>query len=94
MPYDLRVDRQVIKDVGHLDPKIFRQVVTRILELGQNPRPHDSEELKAYRDPKVPGRKGFRADQGEYRVLYTVDEARKVVIVFRVAHRHEVYRVT
>ncbi len=92
MPYDLRVNKQVLKDVAHLDAKIFRQVVTRVLELGQHPRPHDSEELKGYRDPTVSGRKGFRVDQGEYRILYTVDDARKVIIVFRVAHRREVYR--
>lgn len=92
MAYDLRVDRQVIKRVAQLDAKLFRQVVMRILELGQTPRPHDSEELRGYQDPSVPGRKGFRVDQGEYRILYTVDEARKVVTVFRVAHRREVYR--
>jgi mRNA interferase RelE/StbE len=64
----------------------------RILELGQNPRPHDSEALKGYRDPEVPGRKGFRVDQGEYRILYTVDDERKVVIIFRTGHRSEIYR--
>lgn len=92
MRYDLRIDRQVIKDVARLDAKIFRQVVMRLLELGQDPRPHDSEELKGYRDPRVPGRKGFGLDQGEYRVLYTVEEGSRVVTVFRVAHRRDVYR--
>ncbi len=91
MPYDLRIDKQVVKHVTHLDSKIFRQVVVRILELGQNPRPHDSEELKGYRDPVLPGRKGFRVDQGEYRILYTIDEDRRVVVVFRAGHRRDVY---
>lgn len=92
MPYDLRVDTQTVKGLAQLDAKRFRQVVTRILELGQDPRPHDSEGLRGYRDPEVPGRKGFRVDQGEYRILYTVDEARRVVTVFRVGHRSDVYR--
>jgi mRNA interferase RelE/StbE len=92
MPFDLRIDKQVVKQVARLDPKIFRQVVVRVLELGQNPRPHDSEELKGFRDPDVPGRKGFRVDQGEYRILYTIDDARRVVTVFRVGHRSDVYR--
>jgi mRNA interferase RelE/StbE len=91
MAYDLRIDRQVIKEVAEYSPKIFRQVVTRILELGQDPRPHDSEELQGYHDPDVRSRKEFRVDQGEYRILYTVDVARKVVIIFRVGHRGEVY---
>ncbi len=92
MRYDLRVDRQTVKGLARLDAKRFRQVVTRILDLGQDPRPHDSEELQGYRDPEVPGRKGFRVDQGEYRILYTVDQVRRVVIVFRVGHRSDVYR--
>jgi len=92
MPYDLRINKQVVKQVAQLDPKIFRQVVVRILELGESPRPHDSEELKGYRDPEDPGRKGFRVDQGEYRILYTIDDASRVVIVFRVGHRSNVYR--
>ncbi|MGQ0569207.1 MAG: type II toxin-antitoxin system RelE family toxin [Armatimonadota bacterium] len=90
MPYDLRIDRRVVKRVAHLDAKVFRQVVTRILELSQNPRLHDSEELKGYRDPRVLGRKGFRVDQGEYRILYTIDDGQKMIIVFRVGHRREV----
>lgn len=92
MPYDLRVDREVVKGLVRLDAKIFRQIVRRILELSQNPRPHDSEELKGYHDPEVPGRKGYRLDQGDYRVLYTVDEKAGRVIIFRVGHRRDVYR--
>ena len=92
MPYDLRIDKQVVKQVALLDAKIFRQVVMRILQLSLLPRPHDSEALKGYRDPEVSGRKGFRVDQGEYRILYTVDDERSVVIVFRVGHRGKVYR--
>ncbi len=91
MAYDLRIDRRVIEEVAAYSPKVFRQVVTRILELGQDPRPHDSEEFQGYHDPEVPGRKGFRVDQGEYRILYTVDVARRVVVIFRVGHRGEVY---
>lgn len=92
MPYDLRVDKQILKQLAELDAKRFRQVVSRILQLGQDPRPHDSEELKGFQDPAVPGRKGFRVDQGEYRILYTVDEGERIVIIFRVGHRREVYR--
>ncbi|MBI3302986.1 MAG: type II toxin-antitoxin system RelE/ParE family toxin [Deltaproteobacteria bacterium] len=92
MPFDLRIDRRVIKELAGLEAKIFRQVALRIFQLSQDPRPHDSEEIRGYHDPKVPGRKGFRVDQGEYRILYTIDTKEKVVTVFRVGHRREVYR--
>ena len=92
MAFALRIERRVVKELTGLDAKIFRQVALRIFQLSQDPRPHDSEELKGYRDPAAPGRKGFRVDQGEYRILYTIDPERKVVAVFRVGHRREVYR--
>ena len=92
MTYDLRIADRVIKEMASFEAKIFRQLCMRIFHLSENPRPHDSEQLKGYQDPQVPGRKGFRVDQGEYRILYTIDEQRKVVIVFRVGHRREVYR--
>ena len=92
MPYDLRLDARVLDYLKTLDAKPFRQVVRRILELSQNPRPHDSEQLHGYRDPQVAGRKGYRLDQGEYRILYTIDDPPNRVIVFRVGHRRDVYR--
>ena len=92
MAYDLRIEDRVIKEMSSLVAKIFRQLCMRIFHLSENPRPHDSEQLKGYQDRQVPGRKGFRVDQGEYRILYTIDEQRKVVIIFRVGHRREVYR--
>ena len=92
MPYDLRVDGRVLDYLKTLDAKPFRQIVRRLLELSENPRPHDSEQLQGYRDPGVAGRKGYRLDQGEYRLLYTIDEQAHRVIIFRAGHRRDVYR--
>ncbi|WP_258165006.1 type II toxin-antitoxin system RelE family toxin [Rothia mucilaginosa] len=35
---------------------------------------------------------GYRAQVGNYRILYTIDNGAVVVEVFRVGHRREVYR--
>ncbi len=92
MPYTLEFDASVRKDVQRLEAKIFRQVVMRILGLTRDPRPHDSEQLDGLKDPAGLERKGFRLDQGEYRVLYIIADANRKVTVFRVAHRKDVYR--
>jgi len=34
----------------------------------------------------------YRVRQGDYRVLYTVDDAERSVVVFKIGHRREVYR--
>ena len=60
--------------------KQFRQVVKKIFSLQLDPRPQDCKQLKGH--PGI-----FRVDQGEYRILYTIDEAS--VEVFRVGKRND-----
>jgi mRNA interferase RelE/StbE len=35
---------------------------------------------------------GWRIRVGDYRIIYTVDEANKVVTVFALGHRRDIYR--
>jgi mRNA interferase RelE/StbE len=57
------------------------------LRIKGNPRPQDYAALKGYQG-------GYRIDQGEYRILYTIDDDNKLVDVFRVGKRNddEVYK--
>jgi mRNA interferase RelE/StbE len=41
---------------------------------------------------KLAGRNDFRIRVGDYRIVYAVDDAERLVIVARIAHRREVYR--
>ena len=52
--------------------------------LAEQPRPVGCQ--------KLAGRDDYRIRIGEYRVVYAVDDAERVVIVARVGHRREVYR--
>ncbi len=55
------------KFVRQLDPKQFRQVMNKILDLLSDPLPHDSIEMKS-----SPGY--HRTDIGEFRVIYKFDK--------------------
>lgn len=33
-----------------------------------------------------------RLRKGDYRILYTVDDSEKAVIIYKIAHRREAYR--
>jgi mRNA interferase RelE/StbE len=85
--YSLRVARTAEKDLLDLQAKFYKQVVSKILSLQGNPQPQDCKALKGYEG-------GYRVDQGEYRILYTIDEEAKLVDVFRVGKRNdgEVYK--
>ena len=54
-----------LKFLRTLDPRQFRQVVTALCRLLQDPEPHDSVSLSGF-----PFR---RVDIGEYRIIYHVD---------------------
>ena len=65
--YKLTMEKKVIQFVTRLQSKQYKQVVNKILSLQENPRPQDCKQLEGYKG-------GYRVDQGEYRILYTIDE--------------------
>ena len=85
MNYSVRLNRAARRELNRLDSRIHRQVLEKILALGDNPRPRDVKLLRG-RD------RSYRVHSGEYRILYEINEATKVVLVVRVGHRREVYR--
>lgn len=83
--YEVKLTRTATKEIVRLPPKIRGQIDGRLEELRMNPRPHDSKRL-------VGRGKGYRLDAGEYRILYDVDDPPRLVAVWRVKHRKDVYR--
>lgn len=83
--YSLQIGKPAVKRLKMLELKPFKQVMVKILSLQSDPKPQDCKALKGY-----PG--GYRVDQGEYRILYTIEES--TISVFRVGKRNdgEVYR--
>jgi mRNA-degrading endonuclease RelE of RelBE toxin-antitoxin system len=79
----------VLEDLGRSDAKRLRQVFLKILSLRRTPRPPDSEQLSHF---TYQGLHGFRVTQGEYRIVYAIDEKAKTVKLARVLHRSRDYR--
>ena len=78
--YNLHVDRQVAKALLDYQPKEFKQIVMKILSLQSNPEPQDCKKLVGYKG-------GYRVDQGEFRILYTIDHDLKLITIFLVGRR-------
>lgn len=68
-----------LTDPKKYPPKVFRQIITKILELSGNPRPHDAKRIEG----------GYRVDSGEYRIWYEVDDAKHIVIIHLVGKRND-----
>ena len=61
------------------------RIAQRIRALAEDPWPLGSEKLAGYDDR-------YRVRQGNYRVVYLIDDERREITIFRVGHRREVYR--
>lgn len=67
-------------------PRSMQRRITRTTDgLGQDPRPRGAKLLSADREI-------WRIRVGDYRMLYTIEDDRLVVLVIRIGHRREVYR--
>lgn len=85
--YSILLEERVLdllKDVKQYPAKVHRQITLKIFMLQLDPRPSDSRKVGI----------GYRVDVGEYRILYTVDEAEKIVTVELVGPRNddEIYK--
>lgn len=68
-----------------LPPKQFKQVFTKLWDLRNNPRPHDSVKLTGF-DKK------YRTDIGEYRIVYTFSDAIVNIEIIGKRNDGDVYR--
>jgi len=83
--YNVKLSPQAQKDLDGFSGKLLSRFEETILGLYDEPRPHNAKKLSGS------GSK-WRIRVGDYRVLYEIDDARKIVKVYRIAHRREVYR--
>ncbi len=72
------------KEFLKLPSQTQSELIPLINSLEKEPRPFGSKKLK--------GAGGYRVRKADYRILYTVDDEKQIVRIFRVGHRREVYR--
>jgi mRNA interferase RelE/StbE len=82
--YSVQILPSVIrKDLVKIPPADLVKIMERIRQLGEDPRPAWSKRLS--------GREEYRARQGNYRILYMIEEQVRVVLVTKVGHCRSVY---
>jgi len=84
-PFAVAYDPKALKELTKLDKPVARRVIKAIDALGDDPRPSGARPLVGY--PNL-----WRIRVGEYRVVYSIQNAELVVLALRVAHRSSVYR--
>ncbi len=82
--YKIELRRRAQRALDRLPKTDFPAVIEAIKELAQTPRPRGVEKVKSTGL--------WRIRQGDYRIIYRVDDNQQLVTVVRVGHRREIYR--
>ena len=84
--YSVRIKTSAIKELEAVVTKKERQrLVRRINALGDEPRPRGCQKLAADGER-------YRVRQGNYRIVYSIDDADLSVEIVKIGHRKAVYR--
>lgn len=82
--YEIRIKREAEKEIRSLPQPDIRRIIKKIQGLAENPRPLGCDKLK--------GEEGYRIRQGDYRIVYLINDSEKILRILRIGHRKEVYR--
>jgi mRNA interferase RelE/StbE len=82
--YSLEIKRSAQKELDALDDAPFARMDRKILALAGNPRAAGCKRLKGHRDQ-------WRVRVGDWRAVYIIDDAARLVTITRIGHRREVY---
>ena len=82
--YSLRFKKSAERELRKITKADLQRITQRIKELAAIPRPSGSE--------KLAGQDSYRIRQGDYRIVYTVDDDHRLIEIIKIGHRREVYR--
>ena len=83
--YQVVIERAAEKDLKRLATTVRPRILAAITDLEKNPRPAGCRKL-------VGVEHDWRIRVGDYRVIYEIADAIRIVRINRVRHRRDVYR--
>jgi mRNA interferase RelE/StbE len=81
--YKVFFKKSVEKDFKSIPKKELLKILSKIESLQDNPRPFGCE--------KLTGQERYRLHQGNYRIVYSIQDYELTVWVVRIGHRKEIY---
>ncbi len=83
--YRVRIKKSAEKEMRALPPPPnLKQVISRIRAFAAKPGPVGCEPLS--------GGDRYRIRQGDYRMVYVINDDRRIVEIMKIGHRRDVYR--
>jgi mRNA interferase RelE/StbE len=82
--YKILIKNSAAKELARLPKKDVQRITSKIKSLSADPRPHGCEKLSAH--------ERYRIRQGNYRIVYSIEDDQLIIYVIKIAHRSEVYK--
>ena len=81
--YKLFIEKAVYKQLKNIPQRDYQKIITSIAALANTPRPPGCKRLK--------GRPGYRIREGNYRIIYEINDKILTVTVIEAGDRKEIY---
>jgi mRNA interferase RelE/StbE len=82
--YKITIKKSAVKELEDIPRKDLRKIIVRIRSLARDPRPHGSQKLS--------GQQQYRIRQGDYRIVYFIEDKDSLIDIVKIGHRREIYR--
>ena len=84
MPYEIRFKKSALKEFEKLPLNLQQNLAVDIAHLAGTPRPIGCKKLKGTKNI-------WRIRNGDYRIIYSVEDHILMIEVIKIGHRREVY---
>ena len=82
--YKIYFRKSAAKELGKLPRPEVQKVIQRIESLAIDPRPASCE--------KLTGQEAYRIRQGNYRIIYSIQDNELTIWVVKIGHRKDIYK--
>lgn len=83
--YRINVSATAERQLRKLQPADRSRLIVVIQNLANNPRPRGCRKLRGYDDV-------YRVREGAFRIIYSIEDDRLLVLLLKIGHRKDVYR--
>jgi len=81
--YSIRIKASAVKELNKIPHKDLKRIIKKVQDLAENPRPTGAEKLS--------GQDKYRIRQGNYRIVYAIEDDVLIVYIIKIAHRKDIY---
>lgn len=80
----MQLETSAVRQFKALEAEVQVRVTAAIDDLAKNPRPPGAK--------KLVGTTGYRVRTGDWRILFAVDDPARIIRVYRIGNRRDVYK--